>query len=144
MNRSLLMLALLATLAVTACKPQAPAESEPAPQAQAPAPVAVESAPSASAADVPFDTKGFAGTFATADTKITLAADGSYKLAGAAQGDGTWTAEEDGTRLRLDPNSKSEEDRLFAIVSHEQIDQIDAAGATVTPAQSFKREAAAK
>ena len=147
MTRPLLLLAQLATLAATAGKPQAPA-TEPAAQAntaaEAPGPAAVESAPATSPADLPFDTKGFAGTFATADTKVVLNADGTYKLTGATQGDGTWTAEENGKRLRLDPNSKSEEDRLYTVVSHEQIDQVDASGAAVTPAQSLMREAAAK
>jgi copper homeostasis protein (lipoprotein) len=148
MKRSLLLLALLATLAATACKPQAPATTEPAAQAntaaEAPGPAAVESAPSTSAAEVPFDTKGFAGTFAAGDTKVILNADGTYKLAGATQADGTWTAEENGKRIRLDPNTKAEEDRLYTVVSHEQIDQVDASGAPVSPAQSLVREAAAK
>ena len=145
MNRKLLVLALLAAVAATACKPQAPAETTPTTDAQtaaeAPAPVAVESAPAKSAADVPFDVKGFAGTFATADTKITLNADGTYKLSGAAQGDGTWTAEEDGKRVRLDPNSKSEEDRVYVIATNDQLDLADASGKAVEPMQSFKREA---
>lgn len=148
MNRSLLTLALLATLAATACKPQAPAEPAPTADAQtaveAPGPVAVESAPSTSPADLPFDIKGFAGTFATADAKITLNADGTYKLSGAAQGDGTWTAEEGGKRIRLDPNSKTEEDRLYAVASNDQLDVLDGTGQPVTPTQAFKREAAAK
>jgi len=146
MNRLLLSLALLAALAATACKPQAPTPSEPAAQAttaaDAPAPAPVE--PAAAPADAPFDTKGFAGTFATADTKITLNTDGTYKLAGATQGDGTWTAEENGKRIRLDPNSKSDEDRLYSVVSHDQIDQVDATGAAVAPAQTFRREGAAQ
>ena len=147
MNHYLLMLALLAAVAVTACKPQAPAEPAPTTDAQttveAPAPVAVESAPAKSAADVPFDVKGFAGTFGSGADKITLNADGTYKLAGSAQGDGTWTAEENGSRIRLDPNRKTDEDRLYTVVSNEQIDRVDATGKAVEPAQSFKREAAA-
>jgi copper homeostasis protein (lipoprotein) len=146
MNRPLLCVALLAALAATACKPQAPAESEPAAQAntaaEAPAPVAA--APAAAPSEVAFDTKGFAGTFATGDSKITLNADGSYKLAGATQGDGTWTAEENGKRIRLDPNSKAEADRIFIVTSRDQLDQVDEAGAAVTPAQTFQREAAAQ
>jgi copper homeostasis protein (lipoprotein) len=141
MNRSLLTLALLATLAATACKPQAPAPAEPSAQAntaaEAPAPM-----PAAAPAQAPFDIKGFAGTFATAGSKITLNADGSYVIAGATQGDGTWTAEENGKRIRLDPNSKTEQDRLYSVVSHDQIDQVDATGAAVAPAQSFMREGA--
>lgn len=147
MNRKLLLLAVLSTLAFAACKPQAPAEpaAPAAPAAPAePAPVAVESAPATSPADVPFDTKGFAGVFTGTlpcadcpgiDTRITLNRDGTYTLdetyqgkPGGFSGDGTWTAEEGGKRIRLDPNSKSLEDRLFAVASQDQIDALDKAG----------------
>ena len=167
MNRKLLLLAVVATLAVAACKPQAPAEpvaptapAEPAAPAAA-APVAVESAPAMmTAADVPFDIKGFAGTFTGTlpcadcpgiDTRITLNADGSYALHEVYQGkgngfdgDGTWTAEENGKRIRLDPNSKSQQDRLYAVTSADQIDALDSAGMPIesTHSTTLKREAA--
>ncbi|WP_457097365.1 copper resistance protein NlpE [Lysobacter sp. P5_B9] len=166
MNRKLLLLAVVATLAVAACKPQAPAEpvaptapAEPAAPAAA-APVAVESAPAMTAADVPFDIKGFAGTFTGTlpcadcpgiDTRIMLNADGSYALHEAYQGkgngvdgDGTWTAEENGKRIRLDPNSKSQQDRLYAVTSADQIDALDSAGMPIesTHSTTLKREAA--
>jgi copper homeostasis protein (lipoprotein) len=157
MNRKLLMLVLFASIAVAACKPQAPAEpaapaapeapAEPAKtetMAEPSAPVAVESSPATSAADVPFDVKGFAGVFSGTlpcadcpgiDTRITFNADGTYKLhetfhgkPGNGNGDGTWTAEENGKRIRLDPNSKSEQDRLFAVTSKDQIDALDLEG----------------
>ena len=35
--------------------------------------------------------------------------------------DGTWTVEADDSQVRLDPNSKEEQDRLFAITSDEQL-----------------------
>jgi copper homeostasis protein (lipoprotein) len=167
MNRKLLLLAVVAALAVAACKPQAPAEpvapaapAEPAAPAAA-APVAVESAPATTAADVPFDIKGFAGTFTGAlpcadcpgiDTRLMLNADGSYTLHEVYQGkpgngfdgDGTWTAEENGKRIRLDPNSKSQQDRLYAVTSADQIDALDSAGMPIESTQSntLKREAA--
>ena len=149
MNRKLLLLAVVSTLAIAACKPEAPAEpAAPAEQAAAPAapaPVAVESAPASSPADVPFDVKGFAGTFSGTDMKVTLNADGTYKLsANGVEGDGTWTAEEDGKRVRLDPNSKSEEDRLFAITSNDQLDALGADGQPATAPSALKREGAAK
>jgi copper homeostasis protein (lipoprotein) len=147
MNRKLLLLAVLSTFAFAACKPQAPAEPA-APAAAAapaePAPTAVETAPATAPADVPFDIKGFAGVFtgtlpcadcAGVDTKITLNRDGTYALdetyqgkPGGFSGDGTWTAEEGGKRVRLDPNSKSLEDRLFAIASQDQLDALDKSG----------------
>lgn len=151
MNRKLLLLAIASTLAIAACKPQAPAEpaapAAPAEQAAAPAPpapVAVESAPAKTAADLPFDVKGFAGTFSGDGRKITLNADGTYQLQGPGfEGDGTWTAEEGDTRIRLDPNSKSEEDRVYAITSNDQLDALGADGKPA-PAGTFKREGAAQ
>ena len=170
MNRKLLLALMASTLAIAACKPQAPAEpAAPAAETEAvpaatsePAPVAVESAPASTAADVPFDVKGFAGTFsgtlpcadcAGIDTTIALKPDGTYTLREAYQGkqdsfdgDGTWTAEENGRRVRLDPNSKSEQDRLFAVKSNDEIESLDAEGkplATNTP-HALKREGAAK
>lgn len=167
MNRKLLLLAMASTLVFAACKPQAPAEpaapsaaTEPAAPAE-PAPVAVESAPASSPADVPFDVKGFAGTFtgtlpcadcAGTDTRISLNADGSYKLhetyqgkPGGFDGDGTWTAEENGARIRLDPGSKSEQDRLFAVTSKDRIELLDMDGKPVAAAAGhvLEREGAA-
>jgi copper homeostasis protein (lipoprotein) len=149
MNRKLLLLALVSTLAIAACKPEAPAEpAAPAEQAAAPAapaPVAVESAPASSPADVPFDVKGFAGTFSGTDMKLTLNADGTYQLnANGGDGEGTWTAEEDGKRIRLDPNSKSQEDRLYAITSNDQLDALGADGQPATAPSALKREGATK
>jgi len=149
MNRKLLLLAVASTLAIGACKPEAPVEpaapAAPVEQAAAPAepaPVAVESAPANSPADVPFDVKGFAGIFSGADTRLTLNADGTYAQSGSAVSEGTWTAEEDGKRIRLDPNSKSEEDRLYAITSNDQLDALAADGQPATTSSSLKREAA--
>jgi copper homeostasis protein (lipoprotein) len=167
MNRKLLLAAMVSTLAIAGCKPQAPAEpAAPAPPAEPaastePAPVAVESAPATTAAEVPFDIKGFAGTFTGTlpcadcpgiDSTITLKPDGSYTVhevyqgkPGGFDGDGTWTAEENGQRIRLDPNSKSEQDRLFAVKSKDEIEALDMGGkpiATTSP-HALKREGAA-
>lgn len=150
MNPTLLLLAMASTLTIAACKPEAPAEpaapATPVEQTAEPAPVAVESAPAVTPADVPFDTKGFAGTFSGADMKLSLNADGTFKLEEGQSGngfDGTWTAEEGGKRIRLDPNSKSEEDRLYAIASNDQLDALGADGQASTGA-SLKREGAAQ
>ena len=150
MNQKLLLLAAASVLAVAACKPQAPAEpAAPAAPAEPPAsPVAVESAPATAPSEVPFDIKGFAGVFTGTlpcadcpgiDTTLTLNRDGTYTVHDAYQGkagkpfdgDGTWTAEENGKRIRLDPNSKSEQDRLFAVASQDQIDQLDTEGKAI-------------
>jgi copper homeostasis protein (lipoprotein) len=168
MNRTLLLAVMASTLAIAACKPQAPAEpatpaADTVPAASAePAPVATESAAASSAADVPFDVKGFAGTFSGTlpcadcpgiDTTISLKPDGTYTVHEAYQGkpngfdgDGTWTAEENGQRVRLDPNSKSEQDHLFAVKSSDEIESLDTEGkplSTATP-HVLKREGAAK
>ena len=168
MNRKLLLAVMASTLAIAACKPQAPAEpatpaADTAPVAAAePAPVAAESARASTATDVPFDVKGFAGTFsgtlpcadcAGIDTTIALKPDGTYTMhevyqgkPGSFDGDGTWTAEENGQRVRLDPNSKSEQDRVFAVKSSDEIESLDPEGkplATGTP-RALRREGAAK
>ena len=167
MNRKLLLAAMVSTLAIAACKPQAPEPATPAadtaPAASTePAPVATESARASTATDVPFDVKGFAGTFsgtlpcadcAGIDTTIALKPDGTYTMhevyqgkPGSFDGDGTWTAEENGQRVRLDPNSKSEQDRVFAVKSSDEIESLDPEGkplATGTP-HALRREGAAK
>lgn len=172
MKPKLLVLACLVAVGVAACKqpaePVAPAEPAPPqsaaePVAEAPAPSAVESAPSASAADVPFDTKGFAGTFRGTlpcadcpgiDTALALNADGTFTLDetyreradGQARIDGTWTTEADDRHIRLDPNSKSENDRLFAIVSNDEVRMLDQQGQPIAgaPSPSLKRDAATR
>lgn len=168
MNRKLLLAVMASTLAIAACKPQAPAEpatpaTNTAPVATAqPAPIAAESAGASSATEVPFDVKGFAGTFSGTlpcadcpgiDTTITLKPDGTYAVHEVYQGkpgsfdsDGTWTAEENGQRVRLDPNSKSEQDRVFAVKSNDEIESLDVEGkpiATAAP-HSLRRKGAAK
>lgn len=163
MNRTLLMLTLLVSTTLVGCKPQAPAEpvapaepgkTEAVAEQPAPAPAAVEFAPSAAPEEVPFDTKGFAGTFSGTlpcadcpgiDTKLTFNADGTYKLHEVYQGkpgngfsgDGTWTVEENGKRIRLDPNSKSEQDRFYAVTSKDQIEGLDLEGKAIESKLSY-------
>jgi copper homeostasis protein (lipoprotein) len=164
MNQKLLALACLAALALSACNKPAEAPAAPAETAKAaePAP-APEPAPVAEAPKPGFDVAAFAGSFSGTlpcadcsgiDTKIEFKADGSYaidetyqgKKDGAAKGDGTWTAEEDGKRLRLDPNSKTDPDRLFEVVSHEEIRQLDTEGKAIASQAnlSLKRASAAQ
>lgn len=131
MNRKLLALACLAALAIAACKREeapAPAAAEPAPAA---APAVVESAPTGetAATAASFDMKAFAGTFSAGATTIELKPDGTYLAKdGDQQMDGTWTAEEGDTRIRLDPNTKAQDDRLFQIGGNDALVAIDEQG----------------
>ena len=91
----------------------------------------VDRAPIANA-PVDFDVRAFAGTFAAAGTTLRLAADGTYTLvvhAESADADlastGTWTVEGGGAGLLLDPDSKDEPDRRYAITSREALAAVD-------------------
>lgn len=165
MNQQLLALACLATLAIAGCKPQAPAEP-----AETPADSAVQTSAATVATPVVeppktamFDARTFAGTFSGTlpcascpgiDTELELAADGAFQLDetyrdekdGQRKVDGTWTAEANDQHIRLDPNSKSEDDRLYEIVSHEEIRVLgkDGKAPESTLNYSLKRDAVAK
>lgn len=85
--------------------------------------------------DAAFDAKAFAGTFAAEGTSLAIAADGTYTLtvhAESADADltsgGTWTVQADGRELLLDPEDKSEPDRVYRIASADAL--LDAAGDT--------------
>lgn len=83
------------------------------------------------------EAKDFAGTFAGTtpcadcpgiEVTLALSGDGTYQLAERYQerdvvneSTGTWTAEEAGKRLRLDPDSKDEGDRQYAVVANDQL-----------------------
>ena len=151
MNKPLLALACLTVIAVAACQPEPAATTTAAPGAAETAPAPVDVAPAGedlSSDNAGFDMKGFAGTFGGTlpcascpgiDTTLVLNPDGSYAISEAYQDepgpaiemDGTWTAEANGQRIRLDPNSKTEQDRLFAIASQQQITQLDPEGRAV-------------
>ncbi|MGQ4659113.1 copper resistance protein NlpE N-terminal domain-containing protein [Lysobacter sp. F6437] len=148
MNKSLLALVCLTVFTVAACKPE-PAETTaetPTAAEAAPAPIDVMPAGEDLSSDNPgFDMKGFAGTFSGTlpcadcpgiDTTLVLNPDGTYDIDEAYQDsdgvvakmDGTWTVEADDRQIRLDPNSKSEQDRLYAITSNEEITMLDLEG----------------
>ena len=68
----------------------------------------------------------FAGTFTADGMTLNLAADGTYTLdAGNGLTDGNWSTEEDGARILLDPNSKSEDDRAYSVVSADELKAAD-------------------
>ena len=148
-----------------------PPASADAPANSAVAPAPAEAPPEAPAADkagayeafVPsgpaLDHRAFAGMFmgtlpcascAGIDTQLELKDDYSFMLnetyreskdAGPFRIKGTWSAEEDGHLLRLDPESKSENDRLFQVVANDEIKLLDADGKPLvgTPNYSLRR-----
>ncbi len=158
-----LVVACLTVAVLAACKPQTPAEPA-APAAVEPAATTAPAADAAPAATpTAFDAKAFAGTFSGTlpcadcpgiDTTVALAADGTYTVEETYQdrkveplkGDGTWTAEANGKRIRLDPNSKSDQDRLFEVLSNDEIRQLDTEGKPIESnlPYNLKRVAAAK
>jgi copper homeostasis protein (lipoprotein) len=76
--------------------------------------------------------RDFAGTFAADGASLTLQGDGSYRMAMRAESagaelesDGTFELEDDGKHLLLDPNSKDEPDRRFAVVSPDELRAVD-------------------
>ncbi|WP_226468736.1 hypothetical protein [Luteimonas panaciterrae] len=159
MKHSLIAIALCSLLlSVAACK------REPAETPAAAAPDTATAAPTADAAaavDAAHDTdvisevdhattpagidvKAFAGHFSGDDIALELKADGNFALSGgavAAPIDGTWTAEDNGKRIRLDPNSKSEKDWLLAVNSNDELQALDDEGKVPknAPAGSLKR-----
>lgn len=167
MKRKSWMWALFATVAIAGCRREAPAEAVASPEpartdaaAEAPAPVAAETAaPATSSADAPFDIKGFAGTFSGVlpctgctgiDGRLALNADGTFSLDETRRGDGgdsdarlegTWTVEADATRIRLDPDSKSQDDRLFEILSNDGIRALTPDGSPIEGGSGLKRDA---
>lgn len=79
-----------------------------------------------------FDTKAFAGTFGALGASLDIRADGTYQLdrraesAGATvASSGTWTLEPGGRHILLDPESKSEADRRYEIVSSNELRALD-------------------
>lgn len=70
------------------------------------------------------------------DTTLDLRVDGTYSLSetyrerdvAARTGNGTWTAEDTGKRLRLDPNDKDDSDRLYGIASNDELLMLDQDG----------------
>ena len=82
--------------------------------------------------------------------KLELMADGPFKLTETYKGEagapnvveGTWTVEDGGKRVLLDPNSKSEQDRSYEIVSNDEIRMLGQDGKPVESQlnYSLKRE----
>lgn len=156
MNRNMLslLILLLAASLGTACQrdaepPAAPAEAEKTAEAAPPATPASSSDPGAYEAFVPsgpaLDHRAFAGRFSGilpcagcpgTDTVLSLGEDYRFEFTETLQGSGaapatvkgSWSAEEDGHRLRLDPDSKEAEDRLFQVIANDEIRLLDKDG----------------
>lgn len=134
MTRTLLTLACLSTLALAACNREAPV-AEPAVEAPVAAAAQTDTidavptpAPSAEA-PAAFDQKAFAGVFSAGANRLELKPDGTYAMtANGSNMDGTWTAEENDSRVRLDPNSKTEPDRVFVMTGRDQLSAVGADG----------------
>ncbi|SJZ68909.1 copper resistance protein NlpE N-terminal domain-containing protein [Novilysobacter spongiicola] len=94
-----------------------------------------------------FDMRAFAGTFGDETTTVELRPDGTYEIVdrdaaggGEAVMDGTWTVEADDRHIRLDPNTKAEEDRLFAISSDDELQTLDAEGQPASDGRTLSRQ----
>lgn len=151
MNRSLIALACIATLALAACAPE-PEPAGPATgavvsaaPAEAIAPAGPDVTPTGEAPQSDFDQRGFAGTFSGTlpcadcpgiDVTLILEPDGSYTSThvyqerpdGTWSSDGHWSAEDGDSVIRLDPNSKTDEDRLYGIDSTDRIVMLNGDG----------------
>jgi len=104
-----------------------------------------------------FNSKDFAGTFTGPlpcadcpgiDETLELNPDGSFKLtdvyrdrpSGTHSITGSWNSEEKDTRVRLDPNSKGEADRVFTISGTDALEAVGSDGKPLPgPAQRLTR-----
>ena len=145
-----------AALALAACKPSsdtaAPADAMAPSEAVAPEAAddtvtdvlkEVDNSPAPEGLDVRAFAGSFKGTLPCADcpgidSTIELKADGSYATHDVYQerdasfdSTGTWTVEEAGKRIRLDPNSKDEVDRLYEVVSNDELRMLDGDGKAI-------------
>ncbi len=154
-QRILFATALCVALAAAGCKPAAddaaPAESTAAPATAVDPEPAIDEQPTDVLREVDhapapegLDVRAFAGSFSGTipcadcpgiDATVTLNADGTYTTHDAYQerdtsfdSSGTWTVEDAGKRIRLDPNSKDEQDRLFEVVSDDALRMLDIDG----------------
>jgi copper homeostasis protein (lipoprotein) len=153
MNRKLLIAMFVLLSVAVACKREAPVATPEASSGPPSTPAAI-AAPAAendlSHAGVQpdaagFSAKAFAGTFKGElpcadcpglDETLVLAPDGSFTLTdiyrerpqGTRSIAGSWTIEDTDKRIRLDPNTKAEQDRLYAITSNDEIKPLGAYG----------------
>jgi copper homeostasis protein (lipoprotein) len=154
----------LAALALAACQREAPAPAATTAPAAAAAtsaatPVVAAETTMAQSGVQPgpgaVDAKAFAGKFTGTlpcadcpgiDETLELGADGSFTLTdvyrerpqGTSTIQGTWLADADGKRIRLDPGSKAEVDRLFAIDDNDTLTLLGADGSRAAGAPDMR------
>lgn len=124
-NRNTFAIAVTCLVFAVACNRNAEPEAT-TPAATTPDAGMTADAPAPIAAEAPFMMKAFAGTFSADGHSVTLNADGTYTMKmGDATSDGTWAADTAGKQLLLDPNSKSESDQSYSVVSNNEISALD-------------------
>ena len=135
-----------------------PAASDSMPVA-APAPAPAEAMPARAddGLDTGLDVRAFAGTFSGTlpcadcpgiDSSLRLDADSSFVMSETRRGrkaapsrlEGTWSAEEGGRRIRLDPTSKSDQDRLYQVASRDTLTQLGSDGTPVANGMDYSLE----
>ena len=137
--RKTLSFVVLSMAVLAGCNRNAPTDATPAAAATVapPATVVAPAAPATTATygvatdaapgeHTTFDAKAFAGEFANGHASITFTSDGSFTLIEESVDaeppiEGTWTLESDGRHLRLDPHSKAESDRVYELVSNDEL-----------------------
>lgn len=149
MTRNLIALACIATLALAACsrEPAGPSTDTAANETRAEATqsAALDVIPTGEGPASTFDQREFAGSFTGTlpcadcpgmDVTLVLEPDGTYRTThvyqerpdGSWSIDGHWSVESNDSVIRLDPNSKTEEDQLYGIESSGRIVMLDADG----------------
>lgn len=151
----------LLAIALAGCKPAADADkavdAEAAPTVDAAATVEPAADPLLEGSDATtivhhdkpdpagFDRKAFAGTFSGDGIALEIAGEGGFVLtetpaAGeTATTQGTWSVDDAGKRLLLDPDTKEATDRHFEIVSGDEIRAVDADGKPLDDAAPLRR-----
>lgn len=108
----------------TAAQPAAEAPTPSASAPAAPAPAVQPALQAAAPADPAsaFDVGAFAGTFAAEGIRLELHADGSYGMEGP-EGitQGSWTHEAASRSIRLDPGSKTAQDRVLSMTGNDAL-----------------------
>lgn len=152
MSRTALLLPVLAGL-LAACQPSGPvadkADAAPS-EAAATSPSATEGTDAIAVVHhdrgdpAGFDRKAFAGAFAGVlpcadcpgiEVQLQIEADGRFSLREtyqerdtAVDTRGTWNVDDAGRQLLLDPDTKEDADRHFAIVSRDELRMLDTGG----------------
>lgn len=163
--RHALFAAPLLAIALAGCKPAADADKAADAETAVAADAAATDAPMAAPATDPllegsdataivhhdqpdpqgFDRKAFAGTFSADGISLEIASEGGFALtetsaAGeATTTQGTWSVDDAGKRLLLDPGTKEATDRHFDIVSGDELRAVDAAGKPLDDAAPLRR-----